>query len=1194
LATASVFSTQSYTPQAARRSDGYEPIAFLSQGPDGSSVLARDADGATVELRFVASMRGDGARWSWLERRCALLSLQREIAPCVRALLAADLDGDEPLLALAPPERNTVDSWLKSQDNIALEASVVARFLESLAFAAGAAHRLSIVHAGLTPETVWVTDAGAPRVEFSGVRTSEPSLRWSRACRAPELVEGELVEDPSADVYAIAMIGLGMLVGGDPTEEASRVTAGGVTEGLRGILAQALAQDPDERPTAAEWTLALREWRQSRNGQGTLAMAGDFERPASPPPKLAQGAQLGRYYLVKQLGEGGMGEVWEGMDLSTSASVAIKVMRPEVARDPVFLRRFRREARTLATVRNPYIANLVAMNEDEHRHYLVMEFVEGCSVAAALEAGGALDERTALVVIADACRALVEPHRVGIVHRDLKPDNLMYVRADEPVRDGDTSRQRVKVCDFGIARQHEPVDTSATQATQHGTILGTPAYMAPEQCRGNLDVVPATDVYALGATLFELLTNQLPYDGATPMDVVLAHLNEPVPDVRAVAPSVSESTARIVERAMAKSPTERFSDARSMLDAIERALSGGGELVQAHPALPPSRDRWTRRFVFEWELCASPEELWPYVSNTDKMNRAAGLAPVRYQLRSVVRGVSERVGANSALGISLRWREHPYEWIEHRRHAVFREFDRGPVEWYSAEVELRESAAGKTVVRHTITLHPRNIIGYLAAPIEVGFKYRRAIGRAYRRLESLLTRGRSAQLAAGVDPLQPEVALARGGDELLHSLAQSLIARGLDATVVQALCQYVRAASDNDASRMRPYVVADALELPRDRVAEVMLAMAKEGALALLWDVVCPSCRIASSVAESLESVRSHGQCEACNIDFDLDFSSSIELVFRPSPSVRAVETRTFCAGGPGHSPHVIAQLRLRPGERYELSLALGAGRYRVRSAQLARGVDVVVKKGATLRRAELSLGERDEERAVIVAEGAQTLAIDNLLDRELLVRVERAALGQQALTAAKASSMRAFRELFADQVLAPGALVSVASMTLLSTAIDDSAALFRALGDAAAYASVLEHLRVIDEVVGRNGGALLKTVGSRTVSAFESAACAVEAAIELRRAMAERASLAGVKLRLSAHRGTMMAATIGDRLDYFGRNAELAFALTEEVERPVTLLTQPVVDDPAVRTLLLERSQRRTPRRVRSLGLDAWGVEIE
>ena len=118
---------------------------------------------------------------------------------------------------------------------------------------------------------------------------------------------------------------------------------------------------------------------------------------------------------------------------------------------------------------------------------------------------------------------------------------------------------------------------------------------------------------------------------------------------------------------------------------------------------------------------------------------------------------------------------------------------------------------------------------------------------------------------------------------------------------------------------------------------EACLHATKLGALAMLWDVICPSCRIPSNVVESLAKIEEHGRCKACSIGFDVDFSRSIELAFRAAPEVREVETRTFCIGGPAHFPHVVAQVRLSPGERFALQLSLGPGFYLVRSPQLAR-----------------------------------------------------------------------------------------------------------------------------------------------------------------------------------------------------------------------------------------------------------------
>lgn len=1184
--------------RGTERYAGYVPDRVLSHGPDGTSISATNAaEQAVVELRFIAAAKQQPHRWDRLCKHIAALDMLNH--PSVRKVLEHDLDGDEPVLVLVRAPGMTLAQTI-AEDG-ALDPLIVAQITERLAGALASAHRLQIIHGKLHPQAVWLENNGLPWIELSGTNVLGDALTsWDRACRAPEYLRTE--PDAASDVFALAMIALGALVGGDPTEGAGRITAGGVIEGLRVILSQALQKDPDDRPTAMQLQQLLREWIQSNRHSGapstsnkiTAALAAEFEAPSPGAAKieLREGAQLGRYYLLRRLGEGGMGEVWEGMDLSSSTSVALKMLRPQIAADPVFLRRFRKEARTLAAVRNPYIANLVEINEDRGMHYLAMEFVEGTSVANVLEQITIFDEREALTIIADACRALAEPHRTGVVHRDIKPDNMMFVRANEPLKGGDEGRQRIKVCDFGIARQEEGSD--ATQMTQEGMLLGTPAYMSPEQCKGQVKVSPTSDVYSLGATLYELLTGQLLFDADTPMGLVVQHINETPKKINTVNAKVSDATTALIERMLQKNPADRYADAGALLEAVEGILHGKPAAIEVHPQLPEGKPGWTRKFVFEWELSATPEQLWPYISNTERMNRATGLASVKYEIRGISRGVSERKGSNSVLGFALKWQEMPYEWVENKRHSVLRVFEQGLLRWYSAEVELQRLPSGKTLLRNTVTIEPRGWLAYLLSPFEMGVKYKRALDKVYRRLDAILSNG-AAALPVGTDLLQPDVKLASGAEQVFDRAIQKLTEAKVDRLVAEQLISYLRVASDQDVARIRPLEVAEKLKLPGELVAAACMQLAKEGVLVLLWDVLCPSCQIPSSLAESLQKVQSHGECATCNLEFALDFAKSVELIFRAAPSIRAVETQTFCLGGPGHFPHVIAQLRLAPGERFSLPLSLPVGTYRIRSAQLLSVRELRVQSTASLRRLDLHIGGENSgfEGTTTLTANEQMLALSNGLDQELVLRLERASDRSLALTAARASAMRAFRELFPEQVLAPGALVTVASMTLLCTALEDSAAMLRKLGDSAGTAAVLEHFRVINDVVSRHGGALLKTVGTSALAAFDTPAGAVEAAIEIRSALKEKPGLSEFKLRIAVHRGPMLAATVNDRLDYFGNHAELALALPQELSQPTTLLTQTVANDGEVEKVLKAKVVQSVPRKVHSAGLDAWGLEI-
>jgi serine/threonine protein kinase/class 3 adenylate cyclase len=1148
---------------ASTASGGAEvvPLAQLGAGADGTAVLARKGEQLIeiLQLSFGAS----APRWAALEAR--LRTAGAVDHPGIRGVLS--LEASPPSVILegdgTPPLAELIT---QASTDLARAMKILAEVARAIA----AAHHVGLVHGALDPWAVHVGGGDRPRIELTGLAMRPRTHEWTKRCIAPEARDA--APEPASDIYALgALLELfatnGNREGGD---------------GIDAIIAEATNIDPDARPTATELVRKL-------VGASTLvrrqtAESGPIE--VSRPSRPGLGLQIGRFELAKQLGAGAMGEVWEARDTAGGPNVAIKLLKPEIAGDAELLRRFRKEGRVLAKVGSPFIANYIDLNEDKGLHYLVLELVPGGSVAGAVRRLGKLPERLALDIIADTCRALIEPHRLGIVHRDIKPDNMMFVRAGIEL-EAQPSGQLVKLGDFGIARLVEHTG-GPEGATREGAVLGTPEFMSPEQCQG-AQVTPATDVYALGCCLFALVAGRAPFvtQEDNQMTVILAHLKEAPPRLDVLVPEVSPNVAELVAKCLHKDPKQRPQDAADLLDAIEKLSQGTTALVLAHPSPPIVKASAVQVYAFEWELQSSPEALWPYVSNTEKMNRAVGLAPVQFEIESVSTKVPtgpNTTGMQRVAGIQLKWREHPYEWIEGTRQCVLRVFEKGVLRWYVSEVQLERTAGGGTRLRNTVRLEPRGLLARVLSKWEVGVRYRRALTKVYTRLDRILAAGPRPE----IDPIDPEVTVSAAVHARVGDAMRSLNEVGVDERATDALGTYLVRASDQDVARMRPIELAQKFSVPEDAMIEACLHAAKMGVLGMVWDVICPSCRIPSSVVESLRKIDEHGSCKACKIGFEVDFSRAIELAFRASPDIRNVETRTYCIGGPAHFPHVAAQVRLQPGERFALPLTLAAGFYLVRSPQLPRNHELRVSASGGVRRVDILLGEKGELPALTA--GDQLLTLVNAAPREVVVRVERAGDRAFALSAARAMSCAVFRELFPDQQLAPGKLLAVTQATLVVAQLDDAQRLFSELGDSKAFPVAARFFEIIAGLAKEYGGSLVKTFGGLAIAAFERPGPAVEAALAIQSAVDKHPVTTGQRCRVVVHRGPMMALTQSGRLDYFGQNVELALSLAAGVPPAVVGLTSAVCQDVGVAERLQSVPDQLG---MQALGAGTWVLHV-
>jgi eukaryotic-like serine/threonine-protein kinase len=266
----------------------------------------------------------------------------------------------------------------------------------------------------------------------------------------------------------------------------------------------------------------------------------------------------GRYRLEGRLGFGGMSTVHRALDVRLERRVAVKLLAEHLADDPTFVSRFQREAQAAARLVHPNIVQVFDSGQDDStgQYYIVMEYIEGQSCAEILRDDGWLEVDDAIAIIDQACEGLHYAHRHGVVHRDVKPGNLLRSREGE-----------VKLADFGIAKA-----TEQSSITQVGSVLGTAAYLAPEQARGE-EAGPRADLYALGVVTYQLISGRLPYEAASLTELALKQQHEAPPRLDTLVAAVRPELAEAVAISLALDPSERYETAREM----GRALSDGAD-----------------------------------------------------------------------------------------------------------------------------------------------------------------------------------------------------------------------------------------------------------------------------------------------------------------------------------------------------------------------------------------------------------------------------------------------------------------------------------------------------------------------------------------------------------------------------------------------------------------------------------------
>jgi len=1203
--------------------DAYADWKSISGGADGIAYLATcRLNGSVVELRVVRPIAANKEWVAQLHRRVRLIELCA--TALVRRAIDVRLDDSLPVIVLERPcladrgEQSLTTALVVGHawDRVTWAREVIA--------ALRVAHRLGLSHGHLSADDIILGSDGHLRLDFTGLNVSgdwpSKNTTWSFATAIERGEIGDLVDlkpllrqllgDEKVDLSKLqprSRAALRSMLRSEQRDEAAVPSLAQWEEVLGAGRVAPLLDDPHgtmetpaanfnadqnaeqqvepndapkaQTPGAAQPDLAATcdtkvQTATSLDETGEMqpgSLAADPLRfgtngPLSAKPLLEPGMVLGRYRLDAKLGQGAMGIVFRGTDLADESQVAIKVLRTSGNDSPQSIRRFQKEARLLASVQNDYVTRLHEVGEDGGFHFIAMEYVEGTTLKHWLAESGALDEKTALSVIGDIARALVEAHAKGIVHRDIKPENVLLQNIDASA--SGLLSKRVKLSDFGIARQ---IDQSASlDVTQAGALLGTPRYMSPEQCRGTKEIGPQADVYSLGITLYELLAGAPPFDAPEALKLVAMHCFDPAPAIQKKVPTVSDLTSQIVARSLAKEPGDRFADAAQMLASVQRVLRGEVSEFEMHPRLPKHDPAKLWQKTFSWDLQSSSTQLWPYVSNTERLNRAIGLPAVTYRTENDPKIGLRKFGSFKLSGVNVSWEEHPFEWIEGSRMGILREFDAGPFKWFMSIVELKPQPEGGTRLEHQIRIEPRNWVGRVMTTIEADWRGGKNLDRVYKRIDQSIQKKLDQE--QGHDAFESAQQPKKNQKERIEQRSERLLDRGVDHDVVAKLTNFIATAPPQVVAQIRPIALAAQLELNSDDCLNACLYAAAEGLLVLRWEILCPTCRVSASAETLLSSIKDHTHCVACDYDFRSDLGEAIELVFRAHPEVREVDDAVYCIAGPEHSPHVAAQIRLEASDRVELEVKLSAGDYLIRGPRLVGQQRFRVRLTPAPSSLDLALSELGKtEHTPVLRAGRQTLLLTNDLDHLQVMRIERMVPREDVVTASRASTLALFRELFPDQVMGQNKPIAANEVTLVATGVFDVDALYASLGDREAYDLIGRHLAVLRACVESYRGTIAKTVGEGVLAAFADCEHAVDAALAMQAAINEEPALKAIRLSIGVNRGRTLVATLNQRLDYFGATARLVSALPDFAAGDL-LLTESVFGDPQVQLRLRSR----------------------
>lgn len=546
-------------------------------------------------------------------------------------------------------------------------------------------------------------------------------------------------------------------------------------------------------------------------------------------------------------------------------------------------------------------------------------------------------------------------------------------------------------------------------------------------------------------------------------------------------------------------------------------------------------------YIFNWNfrLTAKPEELWPLVSDTNRIFKKLGLYPVQKRpfTRNTSRGFLEL--ATTRLSSYLVWEEEPYVWEQPHKFGTTRHYKIGFFKKLRFLISLRPVEFG-TIINIKIWLETTSFLFDLPLKLYIERIIRRRVQKVLGEVDVLAF---NKQLPYQQNPPQK---LARGAGRRINQIRTKLIETTRRQRIVNHLIDYIQQAEDQDLRSIQPYKLAEHWGEKKYSVLNVFLNAAKLDLIDFKWVVSCPICKSPNNEFRKMKEIHSPLYCEECDHSYLIDFNENTHMLFTPNPLIRNLSEKQYCLGGPQNVPYRVAQHLLDIGEEKYLDICLKEGTYLFKTYQHKGSLRLNVRKDGP-DTVTLYITDDDFNGQEATISTHPNLTLINRSSKKVVSFLDKENWKQEAIYASEVTAAHDFRILFAKETLREGMKVNASNITMLFTDLMNSTDLYLQEGDEFAIGQLMSHFKIIQQIVAEERGGIVKTIGDSVMAVFREPVSALKAVERIQQIFSTSTAM-GESFRLKAgiHFGDCTAVNLNDRVDYFGTTVNIAARLVD------------------------------------------------